>query len=116
MSTYLFKTTVTMKPYNHKRWWIDGNIVTEKRIHAGSLNEALEAYAEQVWDEHGISISQTALLRDKSEMFRDTSSGEAVQVGYVITGKTDFRRDDGTWADQYVDLWVEILTVVKTEF
>lgn len=116
MKKYLLRTTTTMKPYNNKNWWIDGNVVTEKQVAANSVAEALELYAKQVWDRHGISISQTALLRDKSEMFRDTASGMPVQVGYVLTGKTDFQRCDGTWSTQYVDLWVEILTVVETEF
>jgi len=34
MKTYIFRTTTTMKEYNSKRWWIDGNIITEKVIAA----------------------------------------------------------------------------------
>lgn len=37
MKTYIFRTTTTMKEYNAKHWWIDGNIVTEKAIAAETL-------------------------------------------------------------------------------
>ena len=36
--------------------------------------------------------------------------------GYVITGKYDFEDDCGKWVEKYIDLWVDILTVVDTEF
>ena len=48
MKKYIFKTNVTMKDYNNKKWWID----------------------------------------DRS----------------------------GKWTAQYIDLWVDILTVIDTEF
>ena len=39
------------------------------------------------------------------------------QVGYVITGKTEFDRGDYTgYSTQYIDLWITILTVVDTVF
>ena len=25
---YIFKTTTTMKEYNNKKWWIDGDIIS----------------------------------------------------------------------------------------
>ena len=115
MAKYIFRTTATMKPHNSKNWWIDRDIIPEKRIEADNVNQALTVFAGLVEDNHYISISKTA-LKNKSEMFRDTASGMPVQVGYVLTGKTDFQRCDGTWSTQYVDLWVEILTVVETEF
>ena len=49
-------------------------------------------------------------------MYVDTASEEIRQCGYVITGKTDFETDYGKWVEQYIDLWVNILTVVDTEF
>ena len=64
MKTYIFKTTATMKEYNRRKWWIDGNVVTEKRI----------------------------------------------------TGKTDFQDAFGRWSGQYIDLWVEILSVSPVDF
>lgn len=39
------------------------------------------------------------------------------QVGYVITGKTEFDKGDYTgYSTQYIDLWITILTVVDTVF
>lgn len=60
-----------------------------------------------------MEISNNA-IKNKSEMYIDTQDG-AKQVGYVITGKTEFEdRDNSRWSTQYIDLWVEILTVVDT--
>lgn len=41
---------------------------------------------------------------------------DALQVSYVITGKTEFQKDSGEWVTQYIDLWVEIITTVETIF
>lgn len=63
-----------------------------------------------------INISKNA-IKNKSEMFVDLSNGGAKQVGYVITGKTEFDRGDYSgYSTQYIDLWVTILTVVDTVF
>lgn len=43
-------------------------------------------------------------------------ANNALQVGYVITGKTEFQKDSGEWVTQYIDLWVEIITTVETIF
>lgn len=115
MKQFLFNTNATMKPHNSKNWWIDGGIITEKRIEAENLNEALSIFAEQVEEKHYITVSKTA-LKNKSPMYVDTKSGEAKQIGFVITGKTEFQRDSGEWSTQYIDLWVEILTIQETEF
>lgn len=114
MAKYIFKTCATMKEYNHQKWWIDPNIVSEKRIEAVSVEDALKEYQKIVEDEHYIIISDNA-LKTKSQMYRDTKQGTK-QVGYVITGKTEFDKDDGTLSTQYFDLWVEILTITETEF
>lgn len=56
-------------------------------------------------------------IKNKSEMFVDLSDGNVKQVGYVITGKTEFDKGDYTgYSTQYIDLWVTILTVVDTVF
>ena len=113
---YIFRTQATMKEYNHKKWYIDSDIISEKRIGADSVENALEIYREQVEEEHYISISKNA-IKNKSEMFVDMPDGDAKQVGYVITGKTEFDKGDYTgYSTQYVDLWVTILTVVDTVF
>lgn len=114
---YIFKTTATMKEYNNKKWWIDGDIISDMRINADSVENALEIYRERVEEKHYISISRNA-IKNKSEMFVDTpDGGGAKQVGYVITGKTEFDKGDYTgYSTQYIDLWVTVLTVVDTVF
>ena len=113
---YIFKTTATMKEYNNKKWYIDGGIVSDMRINADSVENALEIYRERVEEKHGITISKNA-IKNKSEMFVDLSDGSVKQVGYVITGKTEVDKGNYTgYSTQYIDLWVTILTVVDTVF
>lgn len=113
---YIFKTTATMKEYNNKKWYIDGGIVSDMRINADSVENALEIYRERVEEKHCIIISKNA-IKNKSEMFADLSDGSVKQVGYVITGKTEFDRGDYSgYSTQYIDLWITILTVVDTVF
>ena len=100
---YIFKTTATMKEYNNKKWYIDGGIVSDMRIDADSVENALEIYRERVEEKYFINISKNA-IKNKSEMFVDLSDGSVKQVGYVITGKTEFDRGDYTG---YSTAWVE---------
>lgn len=111
---YIFETVVTMKEYNNKKWWIEPNIVTKKTIKADTIVAALERFRVLVEEEHYISISDNA-IKNKSPMYIDTENG-AKQTGFVITGKADFQTDDGRWVSNYIDLWVDILTVVDTKF
>ena len=114
--TFIFKTTTTMKEYNSRKWWIDSDIVREIRITAENLWAALEQYREIVTEKHYITISDNA-IKNKNPMYIDTPNGEPKQIGYVITGKTDFEdRDNYKWSAQYIDLWVTILTVIDTDF
>lgn len=116
MKEFIFKTTATMKEYNHKKWWIDSDIIPDMRINASSVKNALEIYRERVEEKHYITISRNA-IKNKSEMFVDTPNGNTKQVGYVITGKTEFSKGDYTgYSTQYIDLWLTILTVVDTVF
>lgn len=71
---YIFKTTATMKEYNNEKWWIDGDIISDMRINADSVENALEIYRERVEEKHYISISRNA-IKNKSEMFVDTPDG-----------------------------------------
>lgn len=113
---YIFKTTVTMKEYNNKKWYIDSDIVSDMRIAADSLENALEIYRKQVEEKHYINISKNA-IKNKSEMFVDLSDERGKQIGYVITGKTQFDKGDYTgYSTQYIALWVTILTVIDTVF
>ena len=112
--TYIFKTTTTMKPYNNKNWWIDSNIISEKRIEADSVKEALSLYRSEVEENYYITITNHA-IKNKSPMYIDTENG-VKQVGYVITGRADFQKNDYKWITQYIELWVTILTVTDTNF
>lgn len=58
---YIFKTTATMKEYNNKKWYIDGGIVSDMRIDADSVENALEIYRERVKEKHCITISKNAI-------------------------------------------------------
>lgn len=49
---YIFKTTATMKEYNNKKWYIDGGIVSDMRINADSVENALEIYRERVEEQN----------------------------------------------------------------
>lgn len=112
---YIFETTTTMKEYNNKKWWIDSKIIPTIRIKAENLEAALQEYRKQVYEKAYVEISNNA-LKNKSAMYIDTQDG-AKQVGYVLTGKTEFEdRDNYRWSTQYIDLWVNIITVVDTNF
>lgn len=115
MKTYIFRTITTMKEYNAKHWWIDGNIITEKTIPAESVEAALEEYRELVEYDNCISISRNA-LKTKRPMYVDLKAGGSKQVGYVITGQADFETENYRWRKQYVDLWVEVITTTDTDF
>lgn len=111
---YLFKTVTTMKRYNNKNWWIDRDIISDITINADNIKSALIKYQKIVNNKYCIEISNTAIKR-KSEMYRDTEN-EDIQVGYVITGKTDFRDDVRyKWVSHYIDLWIEI-SIINNPF
>ena len=50
-----------MKEYNNKKWYIDGGIVSDMRINADSVENALEIYRERVEEKHYINISKNAI-------------------------------------------------------
>ena len=111
---YIFETVATMKEYNNEKWWIDPDIITRKTIKADTIAAALERFRALVEGERYISISNNA-MKNKRPMYIDTENG-AKQTGFVITGKTDFQTDSGRWVSNYIDLWVNILTIIDTEF
>lgn len=117
MNKYMFRTTATMKPYNSRQWYIDSRIIPTKYIEADNLREALSAYAEEASRRHYITISANA-LRTKSPMYIDGKTGHEAprQVGYVITGKTEMQREDGTWSTQYIDLWINVDIITPADF
>lgn len=114
MKNFMFETQATMKRYNSDKWWIDSDIIRPIIIQAENLAAALQLYRQHC-DESCVDVSATAIQR-KNAMYIDTKSGETKQVGYVITGKTDFQRDDYTWSTQYIDLWVSISEVSEIDF
>ena len=108
MEKYLFKTDTTMKRHNEKNWWINSDCVSNIEVEAGSINEALEKYAEIVDEKYCIGISKNA-LKTRRPMYIDTKDGRTIQTGYVITGSTEFQKNGGGYSTQFIDLWVEIL-------
>ena len=115
MATYMFRTTATMKEYNCRQWYIDPGIIRTKYITADSLREALQAYADSARENDYITISATA-IKNRAPMYIDTKEGTPRQVGYVITGKAEMQRDDGTWTTQYIDLWVSVDKLESVDF
>jgi hypothetical protein len=113
--TYLFDTVVTMKDYNRDKWWIDSNIVKPLEIVADTIVDALKQYAAIVQDKACIDVSKTA-IKNKSKMYRDYKTGETKQVGYVLTGSTLFDKNGSGWTKQFIDLWIEIKTLIDTDF
>ena len=104
---FLFKTTATMKEYNARKWWIQSDIIREIRVDADTIREALMKYREIVQERDYISISNHA-IKNPNPMYQDTPDGGALQVGYVITAKSDFDNNGRGWVEQYIDLWVSV--------
>ena len=104
---YQFKTIATMKPYNNKKWWISSDIVGEITVQADTIAAAVKEYQKEVHDRFYIDISDNA-IKTKAPMYRDTKTGEPVQVGFVITASTEFDNDRQGWVKQFIDLWVDI--------
>lgn len=104
---FLFKTTATMKEYNCKKWWIAADIIREIQVDAENITEALEKYRNIVQERDYISISNNA-IKHANAMYQDTPDGGAVQVGFVITAKSDFDNNGRGWVEQYIDLWVSV--------
>ena len=116
MSIYRFETTATMKPYNNKKWWIDADIVRPVKIEAADLKTALQLWRDKVQERDYIQISNNA-LKSRSPMYIDGKDGKPVQVGFVITGKTEFDKGDYTgYSTQYIDLWVTVQIVTIPDF
>lgn len=115
MRHYEFTTTTTMKEYNREKWWIDSDIIRSVIISAENLKAALKDFAKHCYECVYIEVSENA-LRTKRPMYIDLKSGETKQIGYVITGKTEFQRANDTWSTQYVDLWVRISEINYVDF
>ena len=112
---FIFKTSATMKPHNYKKYWISSDIIREKQIEADDLSGAIKTYAERVENEDFITISKNA-IKNRNPMYRDMKNGSTKQIGFVFTAQTEFNDDYKRWTKQYINLWVEIITVVETNF
>lgn len=116
MKTYRFETTATMKPHNARKCWIDAGIIRPVEIDAADLKTALEAWRDKVQERDYIEISRNA-LKNKNPMYIDGKDGEPLQIGYVITGKTEFDKGNYTgYSTQYIDLWVTVKEVATPDF
>lgn len=114
---FLFETTATMKEYNRKKWWIDHDIIPTIKINADSVKNALKEYQTRVSEKYGIDISNHA-IKHAEPIYIGDETGDAIQTGYVITGKTLFDNGPRGWVENYIDLWVNIsvtLNPFKTE-
>ena len=115
MKQYLFKTSLGMKYYNCKKWWIDNRLVRDEIIEGESVNGALSEYVKMLDEKYSIDVSKTA-LKNKEKMYRDFKNGESRQVGYVLTGSTEFDCDRIKWVKQYIEIWVEIFEINRAVF
>ena len=104
---YQFKTVAKMKPYNNKKWWIASDIVGVITVQADTIAAAVKEYQKEVHDRFYIDISDNA-IKTKAPMYRDTKTGEPVQVGFVITASTEFDNDHREWVKQFINLWVDV--------
>lgn len=109
---YRLDTTATLKERDHGRWWIDKNIVKPVVVTASSITDALKQYRDVVNKQYYVSISDNA-LKAKRGMYIDLAGGGSDQIGYVITGATDFDTDNGKCVKRYVDLWISIVEEVN---
>lgn len=115
MNKYMFRTTATMKPHNRRNWYIDPEIIRTKYIEAENLRDALTLYADDVTEHEYITISANA-MRTKSPMYVDGSDGTPRQVGYVLTARTEFQRENGTYCVQPIELWISIDVLRPADF
>ena len=114
MTTFLFQTETTMKPYNNTKWYIVRDFIPNKFIAAPSLADAIEKWRKTISEDCCVQISDNA-IKTKEPMFIDTESG-AKQTGYVFTAKTDLQDSHDRWSSQYIELWTTILTITDTKF
>lgn len=112
---FIFKTSAAMKQYNYKKYWISSDIIREKRIEANNLINAIKAYADRVEYDNYITISKNA-IKKRRPMYRHMKDGSEKQIGFVFTAQSEFNDDYKRLVKQYIDLWVEIITVVETNF
>ena len=115
MSTFEFDTTCTMKEYNKKQWWIDSGYIRRITIEAENLKSAILKYREELKEKYYVTVSNNA-IKNRNPMYIDRKNDSPLQIGYVITGQSDFQRNNGTWTTQYIDLWISIQKISEIDF
>lgn len=111
MNKYIFNTTAEIKGKNSIKYWINPDIIpTGIKIYGNNITDALETFREYVNAKYAVTISENA-IKNKQAMYVDVD-GTAKQLGYVITGKTTIV--NGVMLS--INLWIEIITVVDTDF
>lgn len=104
MKRFQFKTDTRMKYYNRDKYWVMGDYVRDKVISAGSLDVALNEFADHINESYGVDVSKSA-LKNKSAMYDKNDE----QIGYVITGSMLFCDETrGGYSKQFIELWVQI--------
>ena len=93
MSIYLFESTKICK---NPRFWIDGDIIRQKKIHAATLAEACEKYAKEAAAD-SVEISKTQIKKPE-KIYIDDKDGNAQQCGYLFKATTDiYDEERGKW-------------------
>lgn len=111
---YIFETTTAMKPYNCKKYWIADDIVPIYKSSSEGIQDALRDFAVFASD-YGITISRNA-LKHPHKMYHDTPAGDPEVCGVVLTASTEFDTDYVGYTKQFIDLWINIDTVIDTDY
>lgn len=102
MKHYIF--TFSVEPTDNSWWCTYQNQIV--KLSAEDLKTAKESFLNQLNDRYGFDVSKSAASKPK-KMYRDSATGEPVQIGLVYKGSTevDF---DCVWKKRYANIWVEI--------
>ena len=104
MSIYLFESTTICK---NPRFWIDKDIISQKKIAAATLAEACEKYAKEAAAD-GVEISKTQQKRPE-KIYIDDKDGNARQCGYLFKATTDiYDEERGKWTNCRAEIWATV--------
>ena len=104
MSIYLFESTTFCK---NPRFWIDGDIIRRKKIHAATLAEACEKYAKEAAAD-SVEISKTQQKRP-AKIYIDDKDGNAQQCGYLFKATMKIYDDErGKWTNCRAEIWATV--------
>ena len=109
MKTFLFKPSTIVKGKAAKKWWIDNDIIPITEIKAENLPQAMKSFKEHA-EKNCVNFSQHA-MEHKAAMYVDDENGNPKQIGYVLTGSTDFYDERDRAHKGYVEVWTTIKEV-----